>query len=122
MRSLMRLLPRQWKRSTRVSEDSNSSFAMKALKSCRGRYHRGMSISRRTLLKTATASAIALPYLAKAQESDHDKIILSAPLTHSDRTIKEGIAWGPDGVHHMLDACKACGWSRVHWRALDGGK
>jgi len=22
----------------------------------------------------------------------------------------------------MLDACKACGWSRVYWRALDGGR
>jgi hypothetical protein len=22
----------------------------------------------------------------------------------------------------MLDACKACGWSRVHWRTLDGGR
>jgi uncharacterized lipoprotein YddW (UPF0748 family) len=22
----------------------------------------------------------------------------------------------------MLDACKACGWSRIYWRALDGGR
>jgi hypothetical protein len=22
----------------------------------------------------------------------------------------------------MLDACKACGWSQVHWRAFDGGR
>ena len=22
----------------------------------------------------------------------------------------------------MLDACKACGWSRVFWRTLDGGR
>jgi hypothetical protein len=36
--------------------------------------------------------------------------------------LKPGIAWGPDGVRHMLDACKACGWSRVYWRTLDGGR
>lgn len=33
-----------------------------------------------------------------------------------------GISWGEEGVRHMLDACKACGWSRVYWRALDGGR
>ena len=48
--------------------------------------------------------------------------ILSAPLTHSDWMLREGLAWGPEGVRHMLDACKACGWSRVYWRALDGGR
>jgi hypothetical protein len=30
--------------------------------------------------------------------------------------------WGEAGVRHMLDACKACGWSRIYWRALDGGR
>ena len=35
--------------------------------------------------------------------------------------LKNGIAWGPAGVHHMLDTCKACGWSRIDWRTLDGG-
>lgn len=30
--------------------------------------------------------------------------------------------WGEPGVRHMLDACKACGWSRIYWRALDGGR
>jgi len=50
------------------------------------------------------------------------KLILSAPLTHSDWMLREGVAWGPEGVRHMLDACKACGWSRIYWRALDGGR
>jgi uncharacterized lipoprotein YddW (UPF0748 family) len=36
--------------------------------------------------------------------------------------LKPGMQWGPAGVHHMLDACKAAGWSRVHWRVLDGGR
>ena len=49
-------------------------------------------------------------------------LILSAPLTHSDWILKAGIPWGEPGVRHMLDACKACGWSRVYWRALDGGR
>jgi hypothetical protein len=36
--------------------------------------------------------------------------------------LKPGIPWGPPGVRHMLDACKACGWSHVCWRAFDGGR
>jgi hypothetical protein len=55
-------------------------------------------------------------------ERHRPKFILSAPLTHSDWMLREGVAWGPEGVHHMLDACKACGWSRVYWRCLDGGR
>ncbi|HEO72011.1 MAG TPA: hypothetical protein ENN80_12165, partial [Candidatus Hydrogenedentes bacterium] len=47
---------------------------------------------------------------------------LSAPLTHSDWMLREGVVWGPPGVKHMLDACKAMGMSQVHWRALDGGR
>ena len=27
-----------------------------------------------------------------------------------------------DGVRHMLDACKACGWSRIYWRVCDAGQ
>jgi hypothetical protein len=50
------------------------------------------------------------------------KFILSAPLTHSDWMLKPNIPWGADGVRHMLDACKECGWSRIHWRVLDGGR
>ena len=74
-------------------------------------------------MKAAGAGALALPALSIASASSQpDKLIFSAPLTHSDWTLKPNIAWGPAGVHHMLDMCKACGWSRVHWRVLDGGK
>lgn len=49
-------------------------------------------------------------------------MILSAPATHSDWMLRDGVPWGPAGVHHMLDMCKAGGWSQVYWRALDGGR
>ena len=49
-------------------------------------------------------------------------IRFGAPLTHSDWMLREGIEWGPEGVRHMLDTCKACGWWRIYWRALDGGR
>ena len=50
------------------------------------------------------------------------KFILSAPLTHSDWMLKAGIVWGAEGVHHMLDRCKECGWNKIFWRVLDGGR
>src|SRR5207244_231456 len=50
------------------------------------------------------------------------KFILSAPLTHSDWMLKPNIAWGADGVHHMLDMCKECGWNKIFWRVTDGGR
>src|SRR4051794_23238785 len=81
-----------------------------------------MDVSRRSMLKFAAAGALAIPLRGFAEQAVDEKVILSAPLTHSDWTIKEGIAWGPEGVHHMLDMCKAAGWSRVYWRVLDGGK
>jgi hypothetical protein len=55
-------------------------------------------------------------------EAAGQTLVLSAPLTHSDWMLRDGVVWGPEGVRHMLDACKACGWSRVYWRALDGGR
>jgi hypothetical protein len=84
-------------------------------------------MTRREFLKQATlaggAVACNLPLPgAEAKVSENSKFILSAPLTHSDWMLKPGIAWGPEGVRHMLNACKACGWSRVHWRAFDGGR
>ncbi|MCP4643522.1 MAG: family 10 glycosylhydrolase [bacterium] len=48
-------------------------------------------------------------------------LVLGAPLTHPDWMLRD-VPWGPEGVKHMLDACKACGWTRVYWRALDGGR
>ena len=53
------------------------------------------------------------------------KLILSAPLTHSDWVIKDnvkGLDDGLAGVRHMLDMCKAAGWSRIYWRCLDAGR
>jgi uncharacterized lipoprotein YddW (UPF0748 family) len=35
---------------------------------------------------------------------------------------KPGPAWGPEGVHQILDRAKECGWSAVYWRVFDGGK
>jgi uncharacterized lipoprotein YddW (UPF0748 family) len=78
---------------------------------------------RRDFIRLLASSSVCLPSLATAQEPlAASKFILSAPLTHSDWMLKPNIAWGPEGVHHMLDACKACGWSRIYWRVLDGGR
>ena len=87
-----------------------------------------MLLSRRSLLKRTagalgTAAALSVPLHSFAQtRASREKLILSAPLTHPDWMLKPNIAWGPQGVRHMLDACKACGWSRVFWRTLDGGR
>src|SRR2546423_15719417 len=80
-----------------------------------------MLMSRRSILKFAAAGIASIPFLSHGAEED-EKLILCAPLTHPDWMLKPGIDWGPQGVHHMLDACKACGWSRIFWRALDGGR
>jgi hypothetical protein len=78
---------------------------------------------RRDFIRLLASSSVYLPGLVTAQEpAATRKFILSAPLTHSDWMLKPNIAWGPEGVHHMLDACKACGWSRIYWRVLDGGR
>jgi len=53
------------------------------------------------------------------------KLILSAPLTHSDWVLKDnvqGLDDGLAGVRHMLDMCKAGGWSTIYWRCLDAGR
>src|SRR5947199_10715945 len=84
-----------------------------------------MPINRRTFVKSLSAAGtatIALFTRVFANEAANAKLTFSAPLTHSDWMLKPGMKWGPEGVRHMLDACKACGWSRVHWRALDGGR
>ena len=70
----------------------------------------------------ATAGAALLTPVAcgLAQPRDDAKLILSAPLTHSDWVLKpNGPRW--DSVRHMLDACKECGWSHVYWRVFDAG-
>ena len=52
------------------------------------------------------------------------KIRLGSPLTHNDWLIHkyEEIEMGPEGVHYMLDSCKASGWTRIYWRTRDGGR
>ncbi|MHA3770415.1 family 10 glycosylhydrolase [Verrucomicrobiota bacterium sgz303538] len=85
-------------------------------------------MNRRDFLKLSIASGAALPLSQRGFAHTEGspvafrKLILSAPLTHSDWMLKAGIAWGPEGVHHMLDMCKECGWSRIYWRVLDGGR
>jgi len=77
-------------------------------------------INRRSFIAGTVAAALSAT--SRAQETPQHPLILSAPLTHSDWMLKAGIEWGEAGVRHMLDACKACGWSRIYWRVLDGGR
>ncbi|MEA2735817.1 MAG: hypothetical protein QOE14_2268 [Humisphaera sp.] len=67
---------------------------------------------------------MATPLLVQAQAvaSSNEKLILSVPLTHSDWMLHPNTPWGMPGVKQMLDACKACGWSRVLWRVFDAGR
>jgi hypothetical protein len=85
-----------------------------------------MVISRRafieTLAATAGLSTVPSSLRAAAASNDNAKLVLSAPLTHSDWILKpKGPPWGEAGVRHMLDACKASGWSHVKWRVFDAG-
>src|SRR5688572_8674891 len=85
-------------------------------------------ITRRTFIRIAATSAavgvIAAPGAAMAQATTrtNEKLTLCAPLTHSDWMLRPNIPWGMPGVKHMLDACKACGWSHVMWRVFDAGR
>src|SRR4051812_34540130 len=84
-------------------------------------------MNRRQFLRAAAATTVAplvLPNVvsAAAEEKSDDRLILCAPLTHSDWMLKPNIQWGEPGVRHMLDACKAAGWSRVMWRVADAGQ
>jgi uncharacterized lipoprotein YddW (UPF0748 family) len=82
--------------------------------------------TRRTFIKTSAAALCAVgvtpAIYAQTQGAAEQKFILSAPLTHSDWILKPNIPWGFDGVKHMLDVCKSFGFSRIYWRALDGGR
>ena len=97
---------------------------------CRGRCSmltRHQAMKRRHFLKSALVTVCSAPAIARSvaaarEFTGPDTLILSAPLTHSDWILKPGVPWGEPGVRHMLDACKACGWSRVYWRVLDGGR
>ena len=83
-----------------------------------------MSVSRRELIRAAIAAGVlhatranALVSSPRPMTSSADKLVLGAPLTHSDWMLKPGIESGPAGVRHMLDTCKACGWTQIYWRA-----
>jgi hypothetical protein len=89
--------------------------------------YQDLTMNRRQFIKSSIVAGCSASVLTRfvggARESAQaDRLILSAPLTHSDWILKPGIPWGEAGVRHMLDACKACGWSRAYWRALDGGR
>jgi hypothetical protein len=78
--------------------------------------------TRRTFLKSIAAAATLPGTCGLASPAPEPKLTLSAPLTHSDWMLKpNGPKWGPEGVRHMLDACKACGWSHIYWRVFDAG-
>jgi hypothetical protein len=81
-------------------------------------------MNRRRFLQSSTSlltATLLRPPPVRAADQD-PKLILSAPLTHSDWMLKPNIPPGEPGVRHMLDAAKACGWSCIHWRVLDGGR
>jgi hypothetical protein len=81
------------------------------------------NMNRRDFLGGTIAGAAACAFgTAAIAESNTETIILSAPLTHSDWMLRPGVEWGDAGERHMLDACKAAGWSRIFWRVFDGGR
>jgi len=86
--------------------------------------HDAMSMSRRQFVQysaaTSAAAILAPAARAVAHPGDDAKLILSAPLTHSDWVLKpNGPPW--DSVRHVLDVCKEAGWSHVYWRVFDAG-
>jgi hypothetical protein len=71
---------------------------------------------------SATAGLIPIACGLAQPPPDDSHLTLSVPLTHSDWLLKAGgPPWGDEGVRHMLDACKAAGWSHVYWRVFDAG-
>ena len=81
------------------------------------------NMNRRGFLKRSlVASGVMSLGLRAAAQVQPKKFVLSSPLTHSDWMLKPNVVWGPEGVRHMLDVCKECGWNKIHWRVLDGGR
>jgi hypothetical protein len=79
-------------------------------------------MNRRQFLQATLATAACTAVASAETLPSPDKLILGVPLTHSDWMLKPGMQWGEAGVRHMLDACKAAGWSRVFWRVFDAGQ
>src|SRR3990172_3934808 len=68
-------------------------------------------------------AAVAAFSAQGARTSAEPRVILSSPVTHSDWMVRDPApVWGPEGVRQILDRCKECGWKRVYWRCLDGGR
>jgi hypothetical protein len=94
-------------------------------RSARSRVAVGTVITRRNFIRAAAATGLSMPILAHGQPApatSDDKLFFAVPLTHSDWMLRPNIPWGMPGVKHMLDQCKACGWSRVLWRVFDAGR
>ena len=70
-------------------------------------------MNRRQFLRAAAATTVAplvLPNIVSAaDEKSDDRLILCAPLTHSDWMLKPAMAgkMGEAGVRHMLEVMKA---------------
>jgi len=79
-------------------------------------------VDRRSFLALSAALAVGARRALGDDAPPTERLPLGVPLTHSDWMLHPNVAWGDEGVRHMLDACKACGWSRVYWRAFDGGR
>ncbi len=82
-----------------------------------------MAATRRDFLGSLAGTAASFGAAERLFGADnHERMTLSAPLTHSDWMLKPNIEWGEPGIRHMLDACQACGWSHVYWRVFDAGR
>jgi uncharacterized lipoprotein YddW (UPF0748 family) len=74
------------------------------------------------LALAVAVSAVLLSCVAADAADSLPNVRLSSPVTHSDWMLRDPApAWGPEGVHQILDRAKQCGWSRVYWRCFDGG-
>ncbi len=71
-----------------------------------------------------TLALLLLPTVAAwTQGATQRRVRLGSPITHSDWMLRDPApAWGPEGVHQILDRCRDCGWTRVYWRCFDGGR
>ena len=79
-------------------------------------------MNRRDFLRGTVAGVACACSSRASADPNAETVILSAPLTHSDWMLRPGVEWGDAGVRHMLDVCKAAGWSRIFWRVFDGGR
>lgn len=75
------------------------------------------------ILQAIGLALVLIALSASVRAEEKKPMILSSPLTHSDWMLHPNEpAWGPEGVRHMLEQCKASGWTKVYWRVFDAGK